>query len=148
MEHLFVYGTLLRELHHPLHSVLARYAVYRGFARLGGVLYDLDLYPGATRSRDPKRVVRGELYLLTAAAEVIKALDPYEGHNVVDPTSSLFRRYLVDVHAEDGTRVKAWAYLYNRSTAGRPVISSGDYIRFLGRKSRLSNVTEQKRTRG
>ena len=75
-EYLFVYGTLLRDIGHPMAEFLARQARFVGDAKMPGRLYDLGPYPGM---REPENVddwVHGELYELRNAAVTLEDDDP------------------------------------------------------------------------
>jgi len=131
-----VYGTLLREVGHPHHSILIELAEFVAPATFQGTLYDLGEYPGVHISPDPSAVVRGELYRLIDAKRALSKLDAYESHYPDNPSGSLFRRAHVDVVvAPNQGTVRAWVYCYNHSVAHKPRIVSGDYLRFWQRRA-------------
>ena len=104
-EHLFVYGTLVSGANHPMHGVLARHADLVGTGVFNGRLYQVAHYPGAVPSTEPADRVFGELYRLRNAADVLTALDEYEGcgSGAVHPMA--FVRTLELVTLADGTRI-------------------------------------------
>lgn len=108
-----------------LHAAFVDTGIFRG------KLYDLGAYPGVVPSNDPNDRVRGEVYFLRRSKELLRALDEYEGCVGVFP---LYRRQLATVVLNNGTQITAWIYIYNRSTKGYQVISSGDYLKFLKNK--------------
>lgn len=124
-EYLFVYGTLMSgmEASHLL-SEIAR-CVGRG--RVQGRLYDLGEYPALVLGQ-PGDTVWGEVYRILRPA-AIRQIDRYEGF---DPSgaSFLYRREATSVTLEDGARIQAWAYVYNRPLpASARRLLSGDYRR-------------------
>jgi len=122
---LFVYGTLRKDADHPSHCLLKKGAKLIGKACMIGRLYEINGYPGAVRSDSGEEQVGGELYQLIETDSLLARLDDYEetGGNYPEPQE--YRRDLVTVEREDKTKVIAWCYLYNRSTAGLRLIASG-----------------------
>jgi gamma-glutamylcyclotransferase (GGCT)/AIG2-like uncharacterized protein YtfP len=123
---IFVYGTLRRASGHEAHARLAGAAVPVGDGWVIGRLYLVEDYPGLVAAEDGAARVRGEVYRLTAAG-ALAALDRYEGCDSLEPTRGLYRRVAAEVTLDDGRRVVAWVYLYNRSVATLRPIASGDY---------------------
>lgn len=128
MSHLFVYGTLRRASGHPMHRVLAEAADFVGEATAAGRMYWADGYPCVVPSESPADRVRGEVYRLADPEPTFAALDAYEQCDRSCPEQGLFRRRRVEVTVDDGRRLDAWIYLYNRSTEGLPRIASGDFL--------------------
>ncbi len=131
-DHLFVYGTLRRMSGHDAHRLVATDAVLVGEGSLRGLLYAADGYPALVASDDAADLVRGEVYRLggsgqCATASVLARLDEYEGCDPLHPARGLFRRVRAEVALDDGRRVSAWVYLYNRDTTALRRIASGDY---------------------
>src|SRR5262249_3869026 len=62
--HLFVYGTLLSRVRHPMGVRLRREASLIGAASIQGRLYSLGRYPGLVESADAGDIVHGEAYAL------------------------------------------------------------------------------------
>jgi gamma-glutamylcyclotransferase (GGCT)/AIG2-like uncharacterized protein YtfP len=112
--YLFVYGTLKRG--GSRHWLIEDFP-FLGRARAKGfVLYDLCSFPAMVPGAG---VVYGEVY--EVSEEVIKALDWVEGVPV------LYRRELIDLVFEDGSSLKAWAYVYNGDVKGFPLIKEGEW---------------------
>lgn len=120
--YLFVYGTLRKELNHPIHRVLSMHAVEIGKGIFQGRLYDLGRYPGAVPSSDESERVTGEIYRIQQDKPVFEALDAYEG--------AAFTRERRFIALAGGKKIPCWIYLYTRPTAGRRFIPSGDYKKF------------------
>jgi gamma-glutamylcyclotransferase (GGCT)/AIG2-like uncharacterized protein YtfP len=119
---LFVYGTLRKQMSHPLSHLLVRDARFLGLGIFQGKLYDLGRYPGAVASKDKTHMVTGEIYRLHDANRVLRLLDEYEGHK--------FKRTQVGIYLGPHESLVCWIYLYTRSVAGRRIITSGDYVHF------------------
>ena len=136
--YLFVYGTLRRDVGHPLHAVLAEHATFVGCGTFQGKLYDLGAYPGAVPSENATDVVAGEVYALHDPERVLAILDRYEGC-ADEPPPTEFRREKARITLQDGMRIEAWIYLYNWPTAGLPRIPSGDYVQHM-RDNRTRSV--------
>jgi len=127
-QHLFVYGTLRREIRSTMHGLLERHARFAGEASYQGRLYRIGWYPGAIPSNDPKCRVKGEIYLLPQPELVLPQLDQYEecGPGYPEPTEYL--RVEQEVVLSNGRRSTAWIYIYNRPVAGREEIATGDFL--------------------
>ena len=125
--YLFVYGTLRRDAGHPSHGLLAQGAQLIGLARMTGRLYEVADYPGAVFSAGEGEQVVGELYRLLEPEVVLPALDDYEEAGEVYPQPREYRREWTTVEMENGIKVEAWCYLYNRPTAGLRRIPGGDW---------------------
>ncbi len=135
-DHLFVYGTLMREFDHPMAQLLSRSADFIGTARCRGRLYLVRHYPGLVLSGDTADVVFGELFRLRQPAELLTELDMYEacGEGFKEPTEYI--RQMLPVVLEDGTageastgtRTEAWTYIYNWPVTKLPRIASGRFM--------------------
>src|SRR3954469_21748427 len=77
-DHLFVYGTLMRGVDHPMAKLLSRSADFLGDARCRGRLYLVKHYPGLVLSDDPSHIVFGELYRLRDRDALLGEFDMYE----------------------------------------------------------------------
>ncbi len=113
LNYLFVYGTLKRG--GSRHWLLQDFPFLGRAKAKGFVLYDLGPYPAMVRGAG---VVCGEVY--EVSEEVLQALDWVEGVPV------LYRRELIEVVFEDGTPLKAWAYIYDGNVKGYPRIEDGE----------------------
>lgn len=109
-----------------MHGPLRAAASFVGSARVRGVLYRVDDYPGIVLDPGAGWVV-GELYLLRDPA-VLGRLDAYEGAGTDDPEPREFRRVRTTVEPLAGAPLSAWVYEYGRPTEGLPVIASGDFL--------------------
>ncbi|HEU4882105.1 MAG TPA: gamma-glutamylcyclotransferase family protein [Longimicrobium sp.] len=130
-EHLFVYGTLRSDAGGAMHARLMHGAQRVGPASIRGRLYHAGRYPAAVASDDAADRITGELYAIDAAAagRLLASLDAYEAIDEAHPALSLFRRTIVAAEREDGMRVPAWVYLYNRPVDSLPRVTSGDWLR-------------------
>lgn len=126
-EHLFLYGTLLPGEVTSETSGIVRRLKRVGLATVQGRLYDFGEYPGAVLDRSAKTSIKGELFELPNDDSALKALDDYEEFNRTDRNSSLFVRTRTVAKLQDGRRLNAWVYVYNRDPAGARLIPSGDY---------------------
>jgi gamma-glutamylcyclotransferase (GGCT)/AIG2-like uncharacterized protein YtfP len=122
--YLFVYGTLRSQMNDPLHRLLEQQAVLIGIGTFRGKLFDLGRYPGVVPSRTSTDRVIGEVYQLSTSQAALRILDQYEGHR--------FRRERVSISLDNGKTVACWIYLYRGSVRHRKLISSGDYVQYLG----------------
>lgn len=127
MDHLFVYGSLRSSQAPPKLRELLAPLVRLGRATTPGVLYDLGPYPGAVFGGNSEII--GEVLELPDESRLLAALDEYEGFDADDPQGSLYLRVRRTVILADGRPLECWAYSYNGDFTGRPMISSGDYIR-------------------
>jgi gamma-glutamylcyclotransferase (GGCT)/AIG2-like uncharacterized protein YtfP len=119
---LFVYGTLRKQMSHPLGHLLIRQGKFLGLGIFQGRLYDLGRYPAVVPSKNKTDLVTGEVYRLSPPERVLGLLDEYEGPR--------FKRTRVTVFFGPDGRLSCWIYLYTRSVAGRRIILSGDYVQF------------------
>lgn len=133
-EFLFVYGTLLNKLDHPLHRILEQHAVFAGRARVTGSLYDLGEYPGLVIHPQNKIRVWGEVYRFGHPHPLLAELDAYEECGPAKMRSGEYRRRRIVARLmPGGGRVEAWTYVYQGSLRGATPIRSGDYLRCLKR---------------
>jgi len=134
LDYLFVYGTLRLHGLREVPRVLTRLGTPVATGHLKGVLFDLGPYPGAVSSSVDESLVRGDVYRIRNGKKLLAALDAYEGCGPEDPFPTEFRREIMDVMLDNGVSIKAWGYLYNRSTDGLKRIASGDYVEYLRRR--------------
>ena len=123
-DYLFVYGTLLKEVGHPMAEFLARRARHVDSAKTPGRLYDLGPYPGMLEPAGGQDWVQGELYELTETVATLAALDKYESLGTDPP---LFVRQRGMVTLASGEAVSAWLYIYCGPMERARLIASGDY---------------------
>jgi gamma-glutamylcyclotransferase (GGCT)/AIG2-like uncharacterized protein YtfP len=86
---------------------------------IDGRLYDLGGYPGFVHGDGE---VIAEVYRVSDA--VLDELDTYEGVDVDDPGTGLYRREIMAVEELDEP---VWVYVFNGSVAGRRRIEGGDW---------------------
>jgi gamma-glutamylcyclotransferase (GGCT)/AIG2-like uncharacterized protein YtfP len=130
-DYLFVYGTLLSSLNHPMHDILKSYAEPEGEGTIQAKLYDLGGYPGMVISNRSTDRVKGEIYMISASEKLFMVLDRYEGCCDEYPEPWQYHRKVVPVQTSDGSRVDAWVYLFNWDSAGHTYIESGDYLKYV-----------------
>jgi gamma-glutamylcyclotransferase (GGCT)/AIG2-like uncharacterized protein YtfP len=126
--HLFVYGSLLSTVRHPMGTRLRREARLVGPATIEGRLYSLGRYPGLVESREGHYAVHGEVYALKAPASSLEWLDNYEGIVPGEPDESPYERVVRPVALASGAALNAWVYLYRRSVARRPEVPGGFWV--------------------
>ncbi len=134
--YLFVYGTLLNENDNAMSKFLAAHSVFVSKGYFYGKLYLVDWFPGAILSDNTETSsaqvseerVFGSVFKISDPALVFKVLDDYEGLGEHDPKPHLFKRETITVFLENNTKIKAWVYVYNHSTANLKRIISGNFI--------------------
>lgn len=126
-EYIFVYGTLKRAAHSEMHLFLTKHAEFVDDAGYCGKLFKVGDYPGAVPSDDPNNHVYGEVYLIRHPDKLFQRLDQYEecGKEFPEPNEYVRRKQTVCLGS--GETVKAWLYLYNRSTQGLQLIEPAIY---------------------
>ena len=122
---LFVYGTLMRNAHHPQAQHFHQAARFLGPARWQGRLYLVSYYPGAVPSVLTEDIVHGELWTLTNP-QTLALLDQYEECSPRDPLPHEYTRSIETVWLGDQA-LKAWVYIYKRDTNGLKQITSGHF---------------------
>jgi gamma-glutamylcyclotransferase (GGCT)/AIG2-like uncharacterized protein YtfP len=121
---LFVYGTLMSRVSHPMGARLRREARLLGAATIEGRLYSLGSYPGLTEAAEGQYAVHGEVYALNS----LKWLDAYEGIVPAKPDLSPYARVERPVRLASGETCTAWVYLYRRSVRTRPEMPGGVWV--------------------
>jgi gamma-glutamylcyclotransferase (GGCT)/AIG2-like uncharacterized protein YtfP len=130
-DYIFVYGTLRTQGAKSIFRTLTRLGIPVGAAHLKAALFNLGPYPGAVCDAKDESFVRGEVYRIRDRTQLLAELDAYEGCGPEHPVPTEFRREVVEVVLDNGDKLKAWAYLYSRSTNGLKRIESGDYLEFI-----------------
>lgn len=128
---LFVYGTLLQAVRHPVHQKMRGYCKKVSNAVIQGRLFDVGSYPGVIESITPQDLIKGELYLITHEQRLFNLLDDYEGCSAQHPLPHEFCRKIITVHTSAGDSIDAWGYIYCRPTQHLHHIRCGDYQQFL-----------------
>jgi len=125
--YLFVYGTLRSDAGHPMHGALTARATLVGVAFAPGELYALREFVALVAREDARTTVKGEIYEIRSDAidPLLATLDDYEG--LSDPANDEYRRQVIAARLADGTTLRAWSYVLNRSAIGLRRIPSGDY---------------------
>lgn len=128
-EHLFVYGTLMKDTQHPMAKLLAEHSEYICRATLQAQLYLIDYYPGAILSNNANDIVYGDLYKLSSTGWLLDELDDYEECSSAFPEPHEYDRQCVSVHPLDSSLniSTAWAYLYRYSIKNKPQIIDGQF---------------------
>jgi gamma-glutamylcyclotransferase (GGCT)/AIG2-like uncharacterized protein YtfP len=129
VDYLFVYGTLMAPLAHPMHETLRAYARFVERGCLPGSLYEIDGYPGMVDAVNDR--VKGEIYEVADAAPLFEALDAYEGCTPRHPQPHEYRRDRRDAKGVSGRRYTVWVYLYNGAVSDDMKIETGDYRDYL-----------------
>ncbi|MCJ7837635.1 MAG: gamma-glutamylcyclotransferase [Burkholderiales bacterium] len=111
-----------------MYQLLERHAHFAGEASYQGRLYRIDWYPGVIPSDDPKRRVKGEVYVLPQPELVLPQLDKYEECGPGFPAPTEYVREEKEVILNNGRKLIAWIYIYNRPVAGCEEIATGDFL--------------------
>lgn len=128
--YLIVYGTLRPPFTNPATQFLRQRSRYLGNAAFPGLLFDLGSYPGAIYQPDGITRVTGAVYDIGSDKQAILAyLDDYEGVGELFDWPNEYVRLLIPVYCRQAV-INCWVYLYNLSTAEKPLITSGDYVRY------------------
>jgi len=133
--HLFVYGSLRSGFRSLSYEYVSHFFHLISDAKVKGKLYDLDSYYGAIPTQDDNFII-GELYEINEQNEfswAIGQLDDYEGVNVESDEMQLYRRAITEVYF-DNKVVNAWIYWYSGDVNGKPVIASGDLLKYIQEK--------------
>ena len=136
--YLFVYGSLRRGFKNPAYEYISRFFELVGDARVKGDLYDMGDFPAALPGNGEQFLV-GELYRIKEENEfswAMAQLDDYEGIVVEAGEHPEFRRDLVEAECM-GQKQLAWIYWYNSDISGRPLIESGDVLKYMQEKKQL-----------
>jgi gamma-glutamylcyclotransferase (GGCT)/AIG2-like uncharacterized protein YtfP len=121
---LFVYGSLLRGM--SLSKTMEG-TQFLGPAYVKADLFFLGFYPGIVAG---SQIVFGELY--EVPDRILPKIDEVEDYIELDNEKSVYLRQPIDAfRLSDGTKINASAYYYNRSSAGKQRIESGDYRIFM-----------------
>ena len=127
--HLFVYGTLLKDLDNEMSKFLASHSVYTGQGYFCGKLYKVSWFPDAVLSHDVLDKVYGTVFKIKNPEVVFNALDEYEGLGEHHPKPHLFKKELITVFLENNIKIKSLVYLYDRPTKHLKRIISGDFFK-------------------
>ncbi|HWB45274.1 MAG TPA: gamma-glutamylcyclotransferase family protein [Hyphomicrobiaceae bacterium] len=125
MTHLFVYGSLLSAVRHPMGERLRREATLVGPASMRGRLYRIASYPGLVEGGGLNARVYGELYALAHPDRTFKWLDAYEGIRPGNAGSNEYERVERAVQRDSGGAAKAWVYLYLGDVSRLVLVAGG-----------------------
>lgn len=129
-KHLFVYGSLMTALAHPMGVRLRHEAQLLGPARVAGRLHRVSWYPGLRPAEAPSEQVHGELYLLYDPPRSLQWLDEYEGirpGGTIAAASGEYARVECLVTLADATIVRSNTYLYQRPLPLSSWVRSGHW---------------------
>ena len=105
-----------------------------GRASFQGKLYNVTWFPGAVLSNNITDFVYGTIFKMNHSESVLDVLDGYEDFDANNPEFSLFKREIITATLQDGSKLKAWIYLYNQPINKLKEISSGDYLKEIKKK--------------
>ncbi|GAB3642183.1 gamma-glutamylcyclotransferase family protein [Spirosoma arcticum] len=134
-DYLLVYGTLRPDFDNPFAEFVRQHSQYVGEATFPGLLFslawsDASGYPGAVYQPDSLMLVVGTVYDVSRQKQLILThLDDYEGVGDAFDQPNEYERAVIPVRCS-GITIDCWIYLYNWPTNGKPVITSGDYVRY------------------
>ena len=123
--HLFVYGTLLSTVGHPMGDRLRQEARLIGEASIEGKLFSLGKYPGLIEAAGAGARVHGEVYALNRPAAALRWLDAYEGILPGDQDQNDYKRVERPVQLASGEEIIAWVYVYQGPVAALSLIPDG-----------------------
>lgn len=133
MEHLFVYGTLLKDIQSDTFQSVKSFLKFESEGYLKGKLFDLGEYPAVVDDNKTSGKVKGEVYTINNADKVFNILDEYEG--IHDPEPEYSRRKKI-VAVSKNKNIKSWVYLYAKPMERHiKQIESGDYLAFIKDKN-------------
>jgi gamma-glutamylcyclotransferase (GGCT)/AIG2-like uncharacterized protein YtfP len=136
--HLFIYGSLRSGFQHPAYEYIHQYFEFVSDATVSGTLFDMGAYPAAIPVSAGNRIV-GELYKIKDEDEfdwAIAQLDDYEGVDPEEGEEMLFKRALTNVLLSNGNEAISWIYWFNGDVTGKPVVSSGDVLKYMKDKQK------------
>ena len=124
IEHLFVYGTLMRAasastLGRDMRARLDAQGDWLGAATIAGQLFALDRYPALVASQQAADIVHGEVYRLRDPAASLAWLDTYEGLPAGKTRGDEYERSVRQVTLASGPTIDAWVYTW----LGDPTVS-------------------------
>ena len=129
---LFVYGTLLEGLGHPMAKKLQEESYFLGLGFFWGWLYDLGEYPAAVFGKKGDAKVKGEIYRLQRPEKTLRWLDAYEGIGEGELEPCEYERKVVNVFLEkEGEWMESWVYLYALAYDQLFSIPGGDYYSYI-----------------
>ena len=128
--YLFVYGTLMHTFDTSITRFLKEKSHYISHGYTNGLLYDLGSFPGMVYDPSASTTVKGDVFLLKAADEVLSFLDYYEGINADTITANMYKRIKCKVLINEEL-LECYTYHYQQSVKGLIQIENGDYQAYL-----------------
>lgn len=133
IDHVFVYGTLLRGECNAGFIPAQRVKAMQP-ATVAGVLFDTgNAYPALTLQDGARGVVQGECLQIEDLPALLGTLDRLEGFAGYQDPAPLFLRTLVSAKVPSGKVVRAWGYVGARADLFREEIVQGCWRRHQGR---------------
>jgi gamma-glutamylcyclotransferase (GGCT)/AIG2-like uncharacterized protein YtfP len=126
--YLFVYGTLMKKLGHPMPRLLATHARYLCDGSYQGRLFRISWYPGVVPSDDPTDQVHGEIYRILDEHLLFEKLDEYEVSSLANPSHGEYIRTQASILDSNSVCVECQIYLYNRKVNDAQWIKSGAFV--------------------
>jgi gamma-glutamylcyclotransferase (GGCT)/AIG2-like uncharacterized protein YtfP len=105
-----------------------------GPARVRGRLFDLGPYPAALLDPTAATEIVGDL-LAIEDAQVLAALDRYEGFDPERPDASLYVRTSATALRPDGSACPCELYVYARDPGPAPEVAGGDWAAHVARRA-------------
>ena len=124
--HLFVYGTFLSTVGHPMGDRLRQEARLIGEASIEGKLFSLGKYPGLIEAGGAGARVHGEVYALNSPAASLEWLDAYEG--IAPGDQNDYARVERLARLASGQEITAWVYVYLKPVAASNLVPDGRWI--------------------
>lgn len=137
-DYLFVYSSLREGFKSSEYEYVRKYFSFVNRAKVKGILSDLGNNPVATPTTEDC-FIYGELYKIINSDEfsyAIGQLDDYEGVKPEADEVRLYKRELTEIYLEDESKVTGWIYWYKGDIGGKPVIESGDVLKYIHSKKR------------
>lgn len=132
VRHVFTYGTLMSSAGGAMGE--AERALLRAFAKrigvtvIGGRMFDAGACPAVVLEAGADDVVTGEVWQVPSErADVLEALDRYEGCAPESPLPHPYARRAIVVGLPSGEHVAAWIYVWALPTDGLAPIASGKW---------------------
>ncbi len=133
IQHLFVYGTLMRRaaaasLGDDERQRLEVEGDWLGEARIAGCLYNLGQYPVLTAPKNDPDIVHGEVFRLHAPQATFRWLDLYEGIPPGQEKGREYERVKRPMHLASGEALEAWVYVLAGNAGAAPLIPDGRWL--------------------
>lgn len=123
----FVYGSLLEGLYNHERILKGQVTSINKATLEDHEMYSVGQYPAIIEG---KGTIQGELVEVKDFESNIVRLDMLEGYYEDKPEASMYIREVKTVTLEDGTKVEAYVYIWNRPLP-RVKVESGDWKKFI-----------------